>query len=229
MFPNQVYEKYITKVEKNSTNDNFSTDKGKLANLYNELSKRLIKFYLNNRNLDNLKDIQVLLVNDKPIEPEIKKEEYNLFPLPKNFFSWSYAKAKANKGKCKDKDIHLYEIRDEDRADFLTSSLFKPSFKWRETAYNFAGNYLKVYKEEEMEVYKALLSYYKTPKEIKLQDEDNPESDFINTELELPEQVIDRIISAAVGDFKISNSDPSFQSEKLRQNENIAKQAISNK
>ena len=229
MTPNQVYEKYLTKVEKNSTNDNFSTDKGKFANLYNELSVRLIKFYLNNRNLDTLKDIQVLLINDQTLQLETDSDKYNLFQLPSDFLSWSYASAVADKDTCTNKDIYLYEIKDEDRADFLTNSFFKPSFKWRETAYNFSENFLKIYKEKGMDVHTAYLSYYRYPNKIELQNEDDPESDFVNTQLELPEHVIDRIISAAVGDFKISNSDPSFEAEKLRQNENIARQAVSNK
>jgi len=221
MTPNRLYEKYITKAEKNSTNDNFSTDKFKFVQLYNELSVRLVKFFLNNRNIDNLKDIQVLLVNDTPIAPAFKKQDFNLFSLPKDFLSWSYVSAKANKGECKKQDIYLYEIKDEDRADYLTSSLFKPSFHYREVPYNFTEDFVKVYKEKGMDIYKILLSYYKYPKKIKLQDPENPESDFIQENLDLPEHIIDRIISAMVGDFKISNESPSYEVEKLRQNENI--------
>lgn len=222
MNPNRIYEKYITKVEKNSTNDNFSTDKFKFAELYNELSVRVIKFFLNNRNLDAQKDIQVLLVNDTPITPEKSTEDYFLFPLPKDFLSWSFVRAKASKGKCKEKDISLFEIKDEDRADYINSSLFSPSFDYREAPYNFTENFLKVYTEQGMDINNVLLSYYKYPIKIQLQNPENPESDFTETEIELPEHVVDRIVSAMTGDFKISNSDPSYEVEKFRQNENIA-------
>lgn len=221
MNPNRIYEKYITKVEKNSTNDNFSTDKSKFAELYNELSVRLVKFYLNNRNLDVQKDIQVLLVNDTPITPENFTENYFLFPLPKDFLSWSFVSAKASKGNCKNKTISLFEIKDEDRADFLNNSLFSPSFNYREAPYNFSENFLKVYTEQGMDINKVLLSYYKYPLKIQLQNPENPESDFTETEIELPEHVVDRIVSAMSGDFKISNFDPSYEVEKMRQNENI--------
>ena len=221
MTPNRVYEKYLTKVEKNSTNDNFSTDKGKFKDLYNELSVRLIKFYLNNRNIDNLKDIQVLLVDDKSLTLDSSKDIYNLYKLPSNFLSWSYARAKASKGKCKDKNISLYEIKDEDRADFLQSSFYKPSFDYREVPYNFSEDFLKVYKETGMDITKVFMTYYKYPTKIKLQDPENPESDFEDTVIKLPEHIVDRIVSAMAGDFKISNSDPSFEGEKFRQNENI--------
>lgn len=221
MTPNKVYDKYLLKVEKNSTNDNFSTSKGQFAELYNELSVRVIKFFLNNRNLDNLKDIQVLLVNDLPIVPENSEEGFQLFPLPKDFFSWSFARAKANKGECKEQDISLFEIRDEDRANIINNTLYSPSFRYREAPYNFTENFLKVYTESGMDITKLFLSYYRYPNKITLQNPDNPESDFEQVELKLPEHVIDRIISAMVGDFKISNADPSFEVEKFRQNENI--------
>lgn len=222
MTPNRIYEKYLTKVEKNSTNDNFSTDKGKFAQLYNELSVRLVKFFLNNRNLDTLKDIQVLLVNDTPIEPAKSEEIFSLFSLPKDFLSWSFVRGVASKGECKNTPISLFEIRDEDRADIINNTLFSPSFSYREAPYNFSENFVKVYKEQGMDINKVYLSYYKYPKQIHLQDPENPESDFTQTEIELPEHIVDRIVSAMVGEFKISNSDPSFEYDKMRQNENIA-------
>jgi len=216
-----VYEKYIEKSEKNGTNDNFSTSRGKWASLYNELAPRLIKFFVNNRNLDNLKDIQVLLVDDKNLEAGPKDNKSSKFKLPKDFLAWSSERAIASKGKCKQQDISLFEIRDDDRRSIIGDSFFKPSFEYRETPFNYTENFIKVYKEEGMDINNVYLTYYKYPKKIELQDPDNPESSFSQVELELPEHIIDRIVSAMVGDFKISNADPSFQTEKVRQNENI--------
>lgn len=221
MTPNRLYEKYLIKVEKNSTNDNFSTDRGKFAELYNEISVRFIKLFLNNRNFDNLKDIQVLLVNDKPLMPELSQSDFKSFTLPEDFLSWSFAKAKATKGQCENKDISLFEIRDEDRADFVNSSYFSPSFSCREAPYNYTENTIKVYTEEGMTITELLLTYYKYPKRITLQDPDNPESQFEDTTIELPEHIVDRIISGMVGDFKINTSDPTYELEKFRQNENV--------
>jgi hypothetical protein len=222
MTPNDVYDKYITKSEKNSTNDNFSTDKGKVALLYNELSVRLIQFYLRNRQLDSKIDIQVLLVDSLKLGLEESKESYSLFNLPQDFLSWSSASATGSKGNCSNQYIDLFELRDEDKSNILTSSFFSPSFDYREAPYNYVGNKLKVYKETDMAIDEAFLTYYKNPKQITLQDPDNPESAFQNVQIELPEQVVDRIVSAMVGDFKINNADQSFQFDKLRQNENIS-------
>jgi hypothetical protein len=222
MTPNDIYEKYIVKAEKNSTNDNFSTDRGKVALLYNELSIRMIQFYIHNRQLDIAKDIQVLLVDNAELGLEESEESYSLFNLPQDFLTWSSASAIGSKGTCSNQHIDLFELRDENKSNILTSSFFSPSFDYREAPYNYTGDRLKVYKEVGMTINKAFLTYYRNPIKIQLQDPDNPESTFQNVQIELPEQVVDRIVSAMVGDFKINNADPSFQFDKQRQNENIS-------
>lgn len=219
--PEELYERYIVKSEKNSTNDNYSTDKDKFAMLYNELAPRTIKWYLNNRNRDDLKDIQVLLVDDKRITPETSHLDHTDFKLPKDFLSWSFVRGVASKGDCTLQDIRLFEIRDEDRGTILNNKFFSPSFNYRETPYTFSENFIKVYKEKGMDINKIYLSYYRYPNKITLIDPENPESNFENTQIELPDEVVNRIISAMVGDFKINNSDGTFQYDKLRQNENL--------
>src|SRR5699024_2999569 len=120
----------------------------------------------------------------------------------------------ASKGSCKNEDIRLFEIRDEDR-DIMNSEFFSPSFDYRETPYNYSNNHIKVYVEDGMTIDKIYLSYYKYPTKIALINPENPESGFTNTEINLPDEVLNRIVSAMVGDFKINNSDPSFQADKL--------------
>lgn len=218
--PQEIYQRYIIKAEKNALNDNLSTDKGRFVELYNELAPRTVKWYLNNRDKDDLIDIQVLLVDDLKISSSTTHLDHQDFKIPEDFLSWSFCKATASKGKCKRKDISLYELKDENR-NLLTNSFFSPSFEYRETAYNYSDNKIKVYTEEGMKIDNIYLSYYKYPQKIQLQNPDNPESDFVNTTIELQDEVVNRIISAMVGDFKINNSDPNFQVEKFRQNENL--------
>ena len=218
--PEEIYSRYIIKVEKNGTNDYLSTDRGRFIELYNELAPRTIKWYLNNRDKDDLIDIQVLLIDDEEIFPEKSHLDHQDFPLPKDFLSWSFVRATASKGKCKREDIRLYQIDDENRG-MLTNEFFSPSFDFREAPYTYSENFIKVYREEGMNIDKVILSYYRYPTRISLIDPENPESSFTNTPINLPDEVLNRIISAMVGDFKINNSDPSFQADKLRQNENL--------
>lgn len=218
----EAYKRYIIKSEKNGTNSNLSTNRERFVVMYNELSVRHIKWYLNNRQYDELKDIQVLLVDDKRLDPEQTHNDHVDFKLPDNYLEGSYAWARAQKGKCTNVRIELFEIRDEDRGQILTDSFFGPSFDYREFPYHLSQDRIKVYKEKDSEVKDIYLSYYRRPNQIGLLDEDNPESGFDpSKKIELPDQVLDRIISAMVGDFKLNNESPAFQADKFREKENI--------
>lgn len=219
----EAYERYIVKSEKNGTNNNLSTDRGRFVTLYNELKNRVTKWYLNNRQSNELHSIKVLLQDDKPIRPERPKHlDHFDFKLPKDFFQQSFVRAVGEKGKCTGQDIYLYEIKDEDRGSIMGDELYGPSFDYRESPYTFAKDTLKVYVEKDVTLEKIYLSYYKFPNKIGLLDPDNPESGFDpSKEIEFNDDVLDRIISAMVGDFKINNENPSFQADKLREKENL--------
>ena len=47
MITSQLYDRYILKAEKNSVNDNISTDRQRFVEIYNEYQIQLIKIYLN--------------------------------------------------------------------------------------------------------------------------------------------------------------------------------------
>lgn len=221
----EAYERYLVKSEKNGTNNNLSTSKGRFVTLYNELKNRVVKWYLNNKNLDEYKDIQVLLVDDRKLTPASNHLDHVDFKLPEDLLENSFVRAVATKGKCKNEDIRLFEIRDEDRGDILQNAHFSPSFNYRECPYTFSSNFLKVYIEEDMEINKVIMSYYKYPNKIALIDPNNPESDFDSTKrIEFTDEVLDRIISAMVGDFKMNNENPSFQVDKMREKENLIRQ-----
>lgn len=217
-----LYERYIVKAEKNSTNDYFSTDRQKFALLYNELSKRVLKLYSRNRKVNIRKEIQNLLIDDKKVSDPQKHLDHFDFDIPKDFFDWSFVRAVGGNEKCSNEKIDLYEIRDEDRGSFMTNGFLKPSFSYREAPYLYSEDKVKVFVEDGMHIDKIYISYYRKPKEIKLQNPEDPESQFQQIDIEIKDEVLDRIISAMVGDFKINNEDEAFQLDKQRQNENIA-------
>lgn len=218
--PQEIYKRYIIKSEKNGTNDNLSTDRGRFVELYNELAPRTVKWYLNNRDKDDILDIQILLVDDHKIEKSKKHLDHQDFELPSDFLSWSFVRGIASKDKCYREKVHLFEITDENR-EKINSEFFSPSFDYREFPYNYAQNNLKVYTEKGVNIDEIYLSYYRYPTNIQLVSPDNPESDFKDIDINLPDEVLNRIISAMVGDFKINNSDPSYQTEIFRQTQNL--------
>lgn len=218
----EAYERYLLKVEKNSTNNNIATDRLRFVIMYNELKNRVIKWYLNNRNKVEIKDIQVLLVDNKRVAPERVHLNHVDFKLPKDFLSNAYLQATGEKGKCKDQDIWLYEVRPEDLGQVLNNEYFKPSFEYRECPYTFSDNKINIYIEQGMKIDSIHLTYYRYPNKIALKNEEDPDSPFDeNYNIELPDEVLDRVISAISGDFKINTENQTFQFDKLREKENL--------
>lgn len=215
MKPLEAYEKYLIKSEKNGVNDGISTDKGRFAILYNEYANRYTEFIYERKNEDDLRQIQTLLVNDKKIEGN-KKHNYYLFPLPSNYLDHSSLSVKASKGNCSNINLEiLTEIKDLEKDKYLSSANYEPSFEYRETLYSFTQDNIKVYIKD-FDIDYILYSYYRYPKKIKLLDEYDPESDFIDIDLDFDDKIIDRIISASVSGFNINNASELWQLHNLQ-------------
>ncbi len=217
-----AYQRFLLKTQ-TSADRNISTDRGSFAMKYNELKNRVVKWYLNNRNTAQLEDIQILLIDDLELKPEKTKhlDHYDI-KLPDNFLSSSFARAKASKGKCKNKQIDLFEVKNENRGHINNSELFGASFDYREAPYTFSNDKVKVFVEEGMEIEKVILSYYRYPNKIQLEDPEDPESHFDNEfEIEFKDEVLDRIISGISGEIKIDNENPAYQVDKQREKENL--------
>ena len=215
MRASEAYEKYLIKSEKNSINDGLSTDKGRFVILYNEFENRFIEYTYEKKNEDDLRYIQSLLVESAPIKFKTKKNNHYLFELPKDYFDFSNVYGKASKNKCINKSIDLYEMKDFDRNYILSDEFTSPSFEYREAPFTFSDNHIKVFTSDFI-VDSVILSYYRYPKQIRLLNPDNPESQLDDSfELDFDDKVIDRIISAAVGGFDINNNSERWQLHNL--------------
>ena len=130
MNSSQVFDRFLIKAEKNSTNDFIAVDKGRFVELGNEAINKYVEFIYERKNQDDLRNIQTLLVDDKKIPGDIK-DGYTLFPLPENYFDFSNAYGSATKGSCKAK-ISLFEIKDFNRNLIIFADEFTtPSFEYR--------------------------------------------------------------------------------------------------
>lgn len=215
MTPEQAYLKYIIKVEKNSTNDNISTDRGRFAYIFNEAQNKFIEWLLDNKGTDDIRYIEDILVSDYPIKAENKKE-HSLADLPKNYFDLSNVYAIGSDDCCKDEKIYLFPIKEENKNEILQDEHNRPSFKYRESPYIIGQNKIKVYKEPTTTIDKLYLSYYRVPTQIELQNADNPESKFKDTKLDFSDRTLDRIISLAAGEFDLNQENQRFQLQKQR-------------
>lgn len=210
MKASEAYDKFILKAEKNGTNDNIATDKARFVELYNEYQIRFLEFTYNNKNEDDFRDIQSLLVLDTILTKYNKKDGYNSFKLPKDYFDYSSAYALGSKGNCSNQRIELpIELKDINRTHFLTDDFTKPSFNYRESVYSIAGGNFNVFHNNDFRIDSVSLSYYRYPKLVQLENPDNPESAFDDSyDLDFDEKIQNRIITASVGGLDINlNSD----------------------
>ena len=211
MITSQAYDKYILKSEKNSTNDNISTDRQRFVEIYNEYQNRYIEYKLGLKNEEELRSIESLLIREFKIKESKKGRESFSFKIPKDYFDLSSVYALGSKGKCVSKKIDLIEVSDIEKDIYISDYHTKPSFEYRESLFTIGSGQINIYFNN-FTVDSAVISYYRHPKQLTLQDPENPESQFDDTfNLDLDDKSIDKIISAAVSGFDINNNSDRWQ------------------
>lgn len=210
----EVKERYRIKAEKNGTNDNITTDNYRFCLNFKESENKFITLALQNRGVDDIRYIQHLLVLDKKIKPEDTYKNKVNFPLPENYFDLSSARANAQSNNCQD-IIDLFEIQTENLNEVMFNEFLKPSFDWREAPYTVNSDYLSVYVDNFTLDY-LLLNYYRYPNQIRLEDAENPESDFATIEIEWDDKSLDDIISIMVANLDMNENNPRYQLNTLR-------------
>ena len=201
MFIEDVYLRFKEKVNKNFTNDNFSADKARFVEIYNESQNKYVEWVLEKRNEDDIRDIQKLLVHDKDLGIGKKRLNYYSYSFPDDFFSWSTIRAFADKGRCKNQSLYLFEIKAENRDEMLHDEHNKPSFKYRETFYTIGEDEVKIYADD-FKISKSYLTYYRYPKRIAMKGDRNKS---VNINPEFDDKVVDRILTICVKDFSTNN------------------------
>lgn len=212
MVASQAYDKFILKSERNSTNDNVSTDPQRFVELYNEAQIRFTEHFYNRKADDDLRYIQSLLVLDKRLAQFKKSRENYSFELPGNYFDFSSAYALGSRGDCENQKLTLIrEVDDFNRPLYMTDEFVKPDFNYRETIYNIGGGNINVFYDK-FNIDAVIISYYRYPRPLRLQNPDNPESPLDDSfQLDFDDKVINRIISAAVSGHDLNNSSERWQ------------------
>jgi len=207
-----AFDKFQIKVNNNSETGKIAVDRGRFVLLFNEAQNRLIEYILDKKSEDDIRYIEAILVQQYKLTLFKSDKEYQDYNLPENYFDFSSLHATADKGKCIDKKMTLFEIKDDDSSLILEDEYNNPSFLAREAPFNIASNKIKIYKDETFQYNKVFLNYYRYPVQIKLINEADPESEFIkDLNPEFDDKFVDRIISVASGNFELNNSDQKAQ------------------
>lgn len=207
-----AYDKFQIKVNNNSETGKIAVDRGRFVLLYNEAQNRLIEYILDKKSEDDIRYVEVILVQQYSLTLFKSDKEYQDYSLPKDYFDFSSLHATANKGKCSNKKMTLFEIKDDDSPLILEDEYNNPSFIAREAPFSIASNKIKIYKDDTFEYNKVFLNYYRYPVQIKLINEADPESGFVEQlNPEFDDKFVDRIISLAAGGFELNNENPKAQ------------------
>lgn len=168
MHPEEVYKKFLIKVNKNDTNANVKIPKAQFVLLFNEQKRKwLNKFTENEDNSDYIDNIKSLLEPDVEL---IKKDEDNFkvnYYLPSNFFRRASSFSIASKDCCKNKVLINWFYKPKDKNVLFQNDNYNPSFEYGETFVLLNKNVLSVFKSDFI-LNNVYLTYYREPLDINI-------------------------------------------------------------
>lgn len=211
----QVIDRYRIEAEKNGTNDAIASDNLRVSLLYNRAQNKFLTLHLQNRGIDDVRYIQKFLILDKRISHSYNTQTRFDFKLPKDYFDLADVRANAEKDKCK-REINLVEMQTENLNEVLQDEFNKPSFEWDEAPFTINSDQLSIYVDN-FTISEILLNYYRYPSQIRLINEQDPESKFTaNSLVEWDDKSLDDIISLMVFNLDINTNNQRFQLQTLK-------------
>ncbi len=210
MTAEKAYRKFIVKINKNAQTNNISCDKGRFVLIYNESQNKEVEHILEKRDSDDIRYVQKLLVKSAKLENPKKFDNYEHFKFKDNYFDHSTLSGTASSDCCKAQSMDMYEKKSENENFYITDDHDKPHFGFREAPYYISEDGIVAFKDNF--TYDSLQhTYYRYPLQISLENPDNPESNFSETNIELDDKITDRILSRAAAEFEMNNANPKFQ------------------
>jgi hypothetical protein len=157
-------------------------------------------------------DLQRLLV-DAPLAIVNKGIFYeSSSELPDNYLEYKRIDVLANNDCCEDRKMIVYLAEEDNRAQILRDTHKRPSFEWGETFSTLIANKARIFTNDEFELSKARLTYYRFPVYIQIANCVDPYTTQVSTvdiECEFKDDIIELLIDEAAsvigGDFESGN------------------------
>lgn len=142
-------------------------------------------------------DLSVLLKRD-PLTPE-KKDLYSEVAIPDDYHRFKRLTPIVTKGSCDSINIKSSLVEEANVDELLLDYSSQPSAEFEETFHTKIGNKFSVYHNNDFEIKKVILTYYKKPAYIHLIDQDKAklEWEFSN---DVCEEIIDEAVKILAGD-----------------------------
>ena len=146
-------------------------------------------------------DLQRLLV-DSPL-PIITQGIYyeTVGELPDNYLEYKRIDVYATNECCEDpRPMTVYLAEEDNRAQLLRDEHKKPNFEWAETFATLIANRARIFTNDEFELSRARLTYYRFPVYIQIQGCVDPYTTVespVNVECEFKDDIIELLIDEA--------------------------------
>jgi hypothetical protein len=155
-------------------------------------------------------DLQLLLGTINT--PFVKADISSYSDLPVNYLQWKRVDVTARKGCCEDRRMSVYLAEEGNLNQLLFDDAKKPSFEWAETFATLKSNKVNVYTNNEFEITKGTLTYYRQPVRIEVQGCVDPYTGVqtvTNVECEFKDDIVELLIDEAAsilaGDIESGN------------------------
>lgn len=113
-------------------------------------------------------DLQRLLIQETITMD--KKKGYYEGDIPEEYLHYVRTDVFAKSDCCPERRIIVYEVEEANISIILDNNDKKPSFEWAETVATRINNKLRVYTNDEFEITKCDLVYFRKPREIQFKD-----------------------------------------------------------
>jgi len=219
MKANEIYKRFLLKINKNDTNEGINILPSLFVLMFNSEAQRWIGQKIDgngdNIGLDNL---DVLLETDIELVKGNKKDDWVEFKIPedKDIHRHSHSFAFVKKGNCQT-TIFYFEKKSLGLTATLADDFNKAQFDFEEAPFIITKGNIKAYVDG-FEITKFLTSFYRFPKSIDIAGYtkiDGSSSEDIDCELHssLIEEIINRLVLEVIRQYKDGES---FQYSKDR-------------
>lgn len=166
-------------------------------------------------------DIRVLLKDDSLAIVNNPLKDHAECSIPSDYLYYVRTDAWAKKDCCPERKVLVYEVEEANLGLYLTSNTKQPNFEWAETLGTLIGDKLRVYTNNEFDITKVVLVYYRKPREVQILGCSNPSTGTNYTadqtcefKDDIAEILLDEAAAIIAGDIESMNQ---FQ----RENQNV--------
>lgn len=223
MHPQEIYKKFLLKVNKNDTNTNIKVPKGVFVLLFNEQKRKFLnKEIVDKESTDEIESMSELLIIDKEISPAATFPNRVEFKQPDDFLKRTHAHVLASNNTCKNNPLVVWFKKPKDINVLLQNTNQQPSFEYQETLGIINNGRVSVYKTN-FNIDKLYLSYYFEPSDIDVEgyvNLYNQQSKDIETQLSNTniDKIIDRVVVEVAQNYEdVARMQMAFQRQQLNE------------